>query len=136
MQFFSAVISAARRTMGPISATASILIPALVEPMLTLLHTMSVAASASGIESISSRSPAEKPFCTKAENPPTKLTPTFFAAASSVRANSTGSGFLQGASSMAIGVTEMRLLTMGTPYAALTSSAVFTRSLARVVILL
>ena len=83
--------------------------------MLMLLQTSSVWASASGIDSISSRSPAENPFWTRAEKPPTKLTPTSLAAASSVLANSTGSGSLHPASSMAIGVTEMRLLTMGMP---------------------
>ena len=46
----------------PIRATASILIPALVEPTLTEEHTFDVSASASGIEFISSRSPAAKPF--------------------------------------------------------------------------
>ena len=64
----------------------------LGEPMLMLLQTSSVWASASGIDSISSRSPAENPFWTRAEKPPTKLTPTSLAAASSVLANSTGQG--------------------------------------------
>ena len=89
--------------------------PLLVEPMFTLLHTISVQASASGMDSIRRLSPAEKPLCTKAPYPPIKFTPTFLAARSSVLANSTGSGEGQAPSSMAMGVTLMRLFTMGMP---------------------
>ena len=46
--------------------TASILMPDLVEPMLTLEQTRSVSASARGMLSIKRTSPAEKPLCTKA----------------------------------------------------------------------
>lgn len=42
-------------------------IPAFVEPILTDEQICSVCASACGIDSISSLSPAAKPFCTKAE---------------------------------------------------------------------
>ena len=62
MQSRSAVRSAASRTILPIRATASMLMPALVEPMFTEEQTCSVIASASGMLSISSRQPAEKPF--------------------------------------------------------------------------
>ena len=44
-----------------------------------------------------------------------KLTPQVFAARSSVRARGTKSSLLQAAPAMAMGVTEMRLLTMGMP---------------------
>ncbi len=43
------------------------LMPLFVEPTLTLLHTNSVAASASGMLRISRSSPAEKPLWTSAE---------------------------------------------------------------------
>ncbi len=65
------------------------LMPALVEPTLTLAQTRSVAAMASGMERISFRSPTVIPFCTNAEKPPMKLTPQVFAAASNVFAIST-----------------------------------------------
>ena len=55
------------------------------------------------------------PFCTRAEKPPMKLTPQVLAARSSVRARGTKSSLLQAAPAMAMGVTEMRLLTMGMP---------------------
>jgi hypothetical protein len=61
-QWLSLVASEACFIILPIRATASILIPALVEPTLTEEHTFDVSASASGIEFISSRSPAAKPF--------------------------------------------------------------------------
>ena len=51
----------------PIWATASMLMPALVLPTLTLEQTSSVRASASGMEAMSRRSPEVKPFCTRAE---------------------------------------------------------------------
>ena len=66
----------------PISRTASMLIPVLVEPTPTELQTMSVVANASGIESIRMRSALVAPFVTSAEKPPIKLTPTVFAARS------------------------------------------------------
>jgi hypothetical protein len=54
------------------------LIPAFVAPLLTEEQTRSVRERASGIDAISSRSPAANPFCTSAEYPPTKFTPTDF----------------------------------------------------------
>ena len=53
--------------MRPIWATASMLIPALVLPTLTLEHTSSVWARAWGMDASSRRSPEVKPFCTRAE---------------------------------------------------------------------
>ena len=85
----SAVSSAVFLMIRPISATASMLMPALVEPTFTLAHTRSVAAMASGMERISFQSPVVQPFCTRAEKPPMKLTPQVIAAASSVFAIST-----------------------------------------------
>ena len=89
----NASLSAVRRavffTMCPISATASILIPAFVEPIPTELHTISVVANASGMEAMSLRSPSVYPFDTKAEKPPMKFTPTAFAALSKARAMGT-----------------------------------------------
>ena len=80
----SAVSSALSFTISPIRRTASILIPARLEPTFTDAHTKSVSASARGIERISFSSPFVMPFCTKAEKPPMKFTPTSFAAASKV----------------------------------------------------
>ena len=62
-----AVRSAVSLTIFPSSATASMLMPALVLPMLTDEQSRSVSAIARGMERISSRSPAENPFCTSAE---------------------------------------------------------------------
>ena len=50
MASLSLVSSAVSFTIRPISATASILMPALEEPMPTELHTISVVANASGME--------------------------------------------------------------------------------------
>ena len=72
-----------------LSATASILMPARVEPTLTLAQTRSVAAMASGMERISFQSPVVAPFWTRAEKPPIKLTPQVLAARSRVLAIST-----------------------------------------------
>ena len=88
-QSLSRVSSAVFLTMRPISATASILMPALVEPTLTLAQTISVEAMASGMERINFQSLLVAPFCTRAEKPPMKLTPQVFAAASNVLAIST-----------------------------------------------
>ena len=79
----SAVKAAVLFTTRPISATASILIPALVEPTLTEEQTISVQASASGIEAIKLRSPFVYPLSTSALKPPIKFTPTWCAALSS-----------------------------------------------------
>ena len=73
----------------PINATASMLMPALVVPTLTDAQTRSVTASASGIDAISAMSPRVMPFCTSAEKPPKKFTPTCFAARSRYSAMST-----------------------------------------------
>ena len=73
----------------PISATASMLMPALVEPMFTDEQTILVAASASGMEAMSLRSEAVKPFCTRAEKPPMKSTPHSRPALSMARAKGT-----------------------------------------------
>ena len=62
----SAVSSAVRRTTRPISATASMLMPALVEATFTDEQTSSVLASASGMDSMSTRLPSDAPFCTSA----------------------------------------------------------------------
>ena len=110
------------------------LMPALVLPMLTEEQTRSVTARAWGMAAISSRSPAEKPFCTRAEKPPMKLTPTVWAARSRVLAYSTGSP-PDTAASMAMGVTAIRLLMMGMPYWASMASPTATRFLAFWVIL-
>ena len=66
----------------PISATASMLMPALVEPTFTEEHTRSVVARASGMEAMSFRSDWVNPFCTRAEKPPMKLMPMVLAALS------------------------------------------------------
>ena len=88
---------------------------------------MSVAASASGMESRSTRSPAVNPFSTKAEKPPMKFTPTAFAARSIASATGTKESVRQASAAMAMGVTEIRLLMMGIPYSASMSSPVFTK---------
>ena len=67
MQSRSAVSRAASQTTLPMTPTASILMPVLVEPMFTDEQTKSVWASARGMDSISSLSPAANPLCTKAE---------------------------------------------------------------------
>ena len=66
MDPLSFVRSAVSRTIRPISATASILIPAFVLATFTEEQTRSVTESASGIELISVRLPFENPFCTSA----------------------------------------------------------------------
>ena len=67
----AAVASATALTTRPISSTASMLMPARVVATFTDEQTRVVAASASGIESISARSPGVIPFSTSAEKPPT-----------------------------------------------------------------
>ena len=62
--------------MPAILSTASMLMPARVEPTFTLEHTLSVTESACGMESMSLWSAADAPLCTSAEKPPTKSTPT------------------------------------------------------------
>ena len=84
---------------------------------------------------MSSLSPGEKPFCTKAEKPPMKFTPQVRAAFSRVTAIFTGALSSQAAKIMAMGVTEIRLLIIGIPSSFSICSPVFTRSLAYRVIL-
>ena len=85
----AAVSSAVRFTVSPMSATASMLIPARVEPIFTLEQTSSVSASASGMERISFSSAGVMPFCTRAEKPPMKSTPVASRARSSALAKGT-----------------------------------------------
>ena len=82
-------ISAVSRTIRPMSATASIFMPALVDATFTLEHTSPVCVSACGIELISRRSLSVKPLCASAVKPPMKLTPRALAALSSVSASGT-----------------------------------------------
>ncbi|MNE77104.1 hypothetical protein D3C80_1733920 [compost metagenome] len=89
MESRSLVRSAVWIMMSPISFTASMLIPLREEPTLTEEHTRSVTARASGMLSIRIRSPLVQPFCTSAENPPIKLTPTSLAALSRISATGT-----------------------------------------------
>ena len=86
---WAAVRSAADLMTRPISATASMLIPALVEPTFTEEHTRSVVARASGMEAMSFRSEEVKPFWTRAEKPPMKSMPTVLAALSRALAKGT-----------------------------------------------
>ena len=85
----SAVAAAVSLMMRPIRATASILIPARVEPTLMEEHTSSVRERASGMERMSFSSAAVIPFCTRAEYPPMKFTPQVWAARSRARAKGT-----------------------------------------------
>ncbi len=128
----SRVASAVCRITSPINFTASILIPVLVEPTLTELHTLSVTASALGIERISLSSASVIPLETSAEYPPIKFTPTSWATLSSVCAIETkSSGVLQAAPPTSeTGVTEILLFTIGIPYSAEIYSPVSTRSFA------
>ena len=80
----SGVISAVCLIISPANFTASILMPARVEPIFTELHTMSVVFIASGIERINTSSEGDMPFCTNAEKPPINDTPIAFAARSRV----------------------------------------------------
>ena len=109
---WSAVRAAASLMTSPIRRTASMLMPALVVPTFTEEQTTSVVASVSGMARMSASSARVMALCTRAENPPRKLTPTAFAARSSARPRRTGSA---PAHSSAAGVTEMRLFTMGMP---------------------
>ena len=66
-QLFSLLASAVFLMISPISLTASMLIPVLVEPRLMELQTKSVTASACGIERIRSSSAVVIPLLTRAE---------------------------------------------------------------------
>ncbi len=63
----SAVLAAVCFTTSPISRTASMLMPARVEPTFTDEQRKSVSERASGMDSISRRSASVMPFCTSAE---------------------------------------------------------------------
>ena len=128
----SLVACAVSRTISPMSFTASILIPVLVEPTFTELQTRSVLASARGMERIRSSSAGVIPLLTRAVYPPMKFTPTFFAALSRVFAMVTKSSVVLQAAppTRPIGVTEILLFTMGIPYWAEIFSPVATRSFA------
>ena len=132
----SAVFSAVSLTISPIKRTASILIPVLVEPMLTELQILSVSANACGMERIRYSSALVIPLETRAEYPPRKFTPVASAARSKVFAIVTkSSGDLHAcAPTKAIGVTEILLLTIGIPNSSSICSPVLTRSFATVVI--
>ena len=125
---FSAVSSMTR----PIVLTASMFIPVFVDPTLTEEQTRSVCDSASGIDLIRSSSAGVIPFETSAENPPMKLTPTVFAALSSVFAMRTKSSVVlqHPAPTSETGVTEILLLTIGIPNSFSISSPTETRSFA------
>ena len=135
MQSRSAVSSAHCLTMPAILSAASMLMPARVEPTLTLEHTRSVAASALGMESISLLSAADAPLCTSAEKPPTKSTPTSAPALSMATAMRDRSVSGTAAQISAMGVTEMRLFTIGMPNSRSSCSAVGTSCSAAFVIL-
>ena len=119
----------------PIRATASMLMPALVEPTFTLEQTKSVSARAWGMARSSSSSPRARPFCTRAEKPPMKFTPQVLAARSMVFAKGTRSSVSHPPATRAMGVTEMRLCTMGIPNSLSIFFPVFTRFSAYLVIL-
>ena len=111
----------------PIRRTASMLMPAFVVATFTLEQTRSVVASASGMAAISRRSPEVKPLCTRAENPPIKFTPHAFAALSIATAKGTKSSVSHAPATSAMGVTQMRLFTMGMPSSRSISQPVSTR---------
>ena len=133
MHWRSAVASAVARTTCAILYTASMLMPARVEPTFTLEQTLSVTDSACGMESMSLRSAAEAPLCTSALKPPTKSTPTSLPALSMATAMGVRSVASVAAQISAMGVTDMRLFTMGMPYSRSSCSAVGTRRSAAVV---
>ena len=122
--------------MSPRRRIASISIPVRVEPTLTEAQTYSVVLSAMGIARIRFSSAGVIPFDTTAEKPPRKLTPTSFAAWSSVLAIfAKSSGQVQAdAPIRPMGVTKIRLFTIGIPYSFAMSSPTLTRSFAFVVI--
>ena len=67
MESASFVASAVLTTMSPMSLTASMLMPVLVEPRLMEEQTLSVQAMASGMDSIRFLSAVVMPFWTSAE---------------------------------------------------------------------
>ena len=133
MQSRSAVSSADFFTIWAILNAASMLMPARVEPTFTEAHTLSVAARASGMEFIRFSSARDAPLCTSAEKPPTKSTPTSLPALSIAMAMGERSVAWVAAQISAMGVTEMRLFTIGMPYSRSSCSAVGTSFSAAVV---
>ena len=125
----SRVRSAASLIKRPTRATASMLIPARVVAAFTDPQSRSVEARASGIESRNSLSLRVNPLCTSAEYPPTKSTPTVFAASSIARPRSIG---LPCAPSVKIetGVTAIRLFAIRMPISSPIWSTVLTKSTA------
>ena len=133
MHCLSLVASAACLMMPAILNAASMLMPARVDPTFTDAHTLSVAARAAGIDSIRLLSAREAPLCTSAEKPPTKSTPTSLPALSIAIAIGERSVAWVAAQISAMGVTEMRLFTIGMPYSRSSCSAVGTSFSAAVV---
>ncbi len=90
----------------------------MVEPTLTELHTLLVTFIASGIDLINNSSAFVIPFDTIALYPPMKLTPVSCAHLSKTLAILTKSLVVLQAlePTKPIGVTEIRLLTIGIPY--------------------
>ena len=86
--------------------------------------------SACGIDSISLMSAREAPLCTSAVKPPTKSTPTSLPARSIASAMGVRSSSRTAEQISAIGVTEIRLLTIGMPNSRSSCSATGTSSLA------
>ena len=107
--------------------------PARVEPTFTEEQTRSVVASASGMDAMSLRSASPMFLCTSAVKPPTKFTPTSRAALSMARAMGDRSSVSAAPAISAMGVTEMRLFTMGMPYSRSSCWAVGTSFSAAVV---
>ena len=103
------------------------LMPARVEPTLTLEQTLSVTESACGMLSIRRRSLSLAPFWTSAVKPPTKLTPTSLEALSSAMAMGVRSSALVAPQISAMGVTAMRLWMIGIPYSGTSFSAAMVR---------
>ena len=133
MQSRSAVALAVSMTVLAIFQTASMLMPARVEATFTELHTLSVTARACGMEFMSFVSEAVAPFCTRAEKPPTKSTPTSLPALSMASAMGVRSWAVTAPQISATGVTEMRLFTMGMPNSRSNCSAAGTSFSAAVV---
>ncbi len=104
------------QTIGPSRATASMLMPARVVPTLTEAHTRSVVLRAWGIEASRARSRASS-FMHKAEIAAEKVDALPGAPRDRAPARTRCSpGFPSASATIAIGVTEIRLLMMGMPY--------------------
>ena len=114
----SRVSSAASFTICPMRRTASMLMPAFVVATLTLAQTtIRLGQRARDGGDAAAGRPAVQPLWTSAENPPIKSTPQVFAARVH-RASANGDIVLRLACRRRraqMGVTEMRLLTIGMP---------------------